>query len=74
MQQLAALGLDPALPVMSALGVRPLLRHLAGALTREEAVEAAQTRDAAVREAAAHLGARKYDYVEMDFYERNGNQ
>jgi tRNA dimethylallyltransferase len=42
-EQLAALGLDPALPVMSALGVRPLLRHLEGALTREEAVQAAQT-------------------------------
>jgi tRNA dimethylallyltransferase len=41
--RLGALGLDPALPVMNALGVRPLLRHLAGKLTRKEAVAAAQT-------------------------------
>jgi tRNA dimethylallyltransferase len=41
-RRLADLGLDPALPIMSALGVRPLLRHLAGALPREEAVAAAQ--------------------------------
>jgi tRNA dimethylallyltransferase len=41
--QLAALQLDPALPIMNALGVRPLLAHLAGTLQREAAVEAAQT-------------------------------
>ena len=41
-RRLAELGLDPALPIMGALGVRPLLRHLAGALPREEAVAAAQ--------------------------------
>ena len=41
-RRLAELGLDPALPIMGALGVRPLLRHLAGVLTREEAVAAAQ--------------------------------
>jgi tRNA dimethylallyltransferase len=40
---LAELKLDPALPIMSALGVRPLLRHLRGEATREEAVEGAQT-------------------------------
>lgn len=40
--QLKALELDPTLPVMTALGVRPLLRHLAGELSREEAVAAGQ--------------------------------
>ncbi len=35
---LAGRRLDPALPVMRAHGVPPLLRHLGGALTREEAV------------------------------------
>ncbi len=42
-QQLAALRLDPTLPIMTALGVRPLLARLAGTLSREAAVEAAQT-------------------------------
>jgi tRNA dimethylallyltransferase len=40
--RLGAQSLDPALPVMGALGVRPLLRHLQGTLTLAEAVEAAQ--------------------------------
>lgn len=40
--QLTSLGLDPASPIMAALGVRPLLRHLAGQLPLEEAVAAAQ--------------------------------
>ncbi len=35
-------GLDPALPAMKALGVRPLLRHLAGEIDRETAVAAVQ--------------------------------
>ena len=39
---LAALGLAPSLPIMSALGVRPLLRHLQGEIGREEAVREAQ--------------------------------
>ena len=42
-QQLVALGFDAKLPIMSALGVRPLSAHLAGALSREAAVAAAQT-------------------------------
>lgn len=33
------LNLDPDLPVMRALGVKPLLAHLAGALSRDEALE-----------------------------------
>ena len=36
------LGLDPGLPVMKALGVRPLLRHLAGEISLAEAVAAGQ--------------------------------
>ena len=35
---LARLDLDPRLPVMSALGVRPMLRHLQGGCTLEQAV------------------------------------
>lgn len=41
--QLSRIGLDPASPIMAALGVRPLLRHLAGELPLEEAVVAGQT-------------------------------
>jgi tRNA dimethylallyltransferase len=41
--QLERLRLDSAAPIMAALGVRPLLRHLGGELTLQEAIEAAQT-------------------------------
>lgn len=37
---MVALNLDPALPAMKALGLRPLIRHLAGEITLEEAAEA----------------------------------
>lgn len=37
---MAALDLDPALPAMKALGLRPLIRHLAGETSLEEAAEA----------------------------------
>lgn len=40
--QPAVRALDPSLPIMGALGLRPLMRHLAGECTREEAVAAAQ--------------------------------
>ena len=40
--QLKTLELDPTLPLMTALGVRPLLRHLAGELSRDEAIAAGQ--------------------------------
>jgi tRNA dimethylallyltransferase len=40
MRGLAALTLSPDLPLMRALGVRPLLDHLAGGLSREAAVAA----------------------------------
>ncbi len=36
-EALLARGLDPALPVMKALGVREIAQYLAGAITREEA-------------------------------------
>lgn len=35
---LMALGLDPALPVMRALGVAPIARHLAGEISRDAAI------------------------------------
>lgn len=41
--QLSGSGLGPDAPIMTALGVRPLLRHIAGELSREEAVTAGQT-------------------------------
>ncbi|MCW5696819.1 MAG: tRNA (adenosine(37)-N6)-dimethylallyltransferase MiaA [Bauldia sp.] len=49
---IAALGLDPALPAMKALGLRPLLRHLAGALSLDEAIARgiAETRQYAKRQ------------------------
>ena len=40
--RLAGRGLDPALPAMRALGVPPLLDHLAGALTLDGAVARAK--------------------------------
>ncbi len=50
--QLDRLGLDPALPVMAALGVRPLMLHLAGELSLADAVVAgqAETRQYAKRQ------------------------
>jgi tRNA dimethylallyltransferase len=50
---LAARGLDPALPVMRALGVPSLLAHLAGETSLDEAIAAAklQTRQYAKRQA-----------------------
>ena len=41
-RELGALGLDPALPIMRAHGVPPLLAHLAGRLSREAAIAMAQ--------------------------------
>ena len=51
--QLEGLGLDPKLPIMGALGVGPLRRHLAGTLSLAQAVEAgkAETRQYAKRQA-----------------------
>ena len=42
-RQLAALELDPGLPVMRALGVRPLLAHVQGMLALDAAIAAAKT-------------------------------
>lgn len=39
---LTARGLDPSLPIMKAVGYREFAAHLAGNLTRDEALEAAQ--------------------------------
>jgi len=41
--QLDRLGLDPSLPLMSSLGVEPLRRHLAGAISLEVAIAEGQT-------------------------------
>ena len=62
--QLKALDLDPTLPLMTALGVRPLLRHLAGELSRDAAVAAGQAETRQLRKTAGHVGARQYDCVE----------
>lgn len=50
--ELLALGLDPSLPVMKAIGVRPLALHLGGELTLEAATERAviETRQYAKRQ------------------------
>jgi tRNA dimethylallyltransferase len=40
--QLKALDLDPSRPLMTALGVRPVLRHLDGELSVDEAIAAGQ--------------------------------
>lgn len=40
--QLSEFGLDPSLPIMSALGVRPLMQHLRGEIAQEEAFAQAQ--------------------------------
>jgi len=42
-ERLGALRLDPALPLMRAVGVRPLLRHLDGNLDRGAALDEAKT-------------------------------
>jgi tRNA dimethylallyltransferase len=41
-QALAARGLDPALPAMKAVGVREIIAHLEGRISREEALARAQ--------------------------------
>ena len=63
--KLAELGLDATLPIMRALGVRPLLRHLRGEIGQEEAIGGGEGRDPAVCQAAGYLGTRQYDCVEM---------
>lgn len=52
---LAARRLDPGLPVMKALGVPELLRHLAGALPRDEAIRLA-------RQATRRYAKRQYTW------------
>jgi len=50
--QLAASRLDPSLPIMNALGVRPLMQHLGGEIDRTEAMAQAkaETRQYAKRQ------------------------
>jgi tRNA dimethylallyltransferase len=52
-RRLAGLGLPRELPVMRAIGVRPLLQHVAGAIGREEALRQGitETRQFAKRQA-----------------------
>ncbi|HWB45235.1 MAG TPA: tRNA (adenosine(37)-N6)-dimethylallyltransferase MiaA [Hyphomicrobiaceae bacterium] len=58
-RELLALGLDPQLPAMRALGVRPLAAHLKGELSRENA-------------AAATLGeTRQYAKRQLTWLRRN---
>ncbi|HWK33801.1 MAG TPA: tRNA (adenosine(37)-N6)-dimethylallyltransferase MiaA [Hyphomicrobium sp.] len=70
--QLDGLGLDPQLPIMGALGVGPLRRHLAGALSLEGAIEAgkAETRQYAKRQATWARGNmlawKRFDAQEME--------
>lgn len=56
---LLALGLSDELPIMRALGVRPLAAHLAGNLSLDEAV------------AAAKLETRQYAKRQMTWFRRN---
>ena len=55
---LTALQLDPTLPLMTALGVRPLLRHLAGELSRDAAIAAGQAETPKLCKTAGHVDAR----------------
>ena len=52
---LIALGLDPELPAMKAIGVRELGDHIAGRTSLSEAVAGHQDRDPPLRQAPDHL-------------------
>jgi len=72
--QLKTLDLDPTLPLMTALGVRPLLRHHAGELSRDEAIAAgqAETRSYAKRQVTWARGNMiAWRYVETHEIERS---
>jgi tRNA dimethylallyltransferase len=56
---LAALELDPGLPAMRALGVRPMLAHLRGMLTLDAALAAAKTE------------TRRYAKRQLTWHKRN---
>lgn len=73
--QLKALHLDPALPAMRAHGVRPLLAHAAGALSRDEAVAAAEleTRQYAKRQLTwARSNMISWRWISEQELERSG--
>ncbi|MBL6948917.1 MAG: tRNA (adenosine(37)-N6)-dimethylallyltransferase MiaA [Rhodospirillales bacterium] len=65
-----ALGLDPALPAMKAVGVPELARYLAGEISLEEATEAAKqaTRNFAKRQLTWLRNQVEADYVVEGFY------
>jgi len=65
-----ALGLDPALPAMKAVGVPELARHLGGEISLEDAAAAAKqaTRNFAKRQLTWLRNQVSADYVIEDFY------
>jgi tRNA dimethylallyltransferase len=76
-QRIAALHLDPALPAMRALGLRPLLAHLAGQMSREDAVAEgkAETRRYIKRQVTWINGnMRSWKHISEQQMERNMSQ
>ena len=67
----AAKGIEPSRPVMKALGLRPLLRHLKGEFPIEEAIELAviETRQYAKRQRTWFRG----QFADWTFMEADGN-
>ncbi|NQV83677.1 MAG: hypothetical protein HQ494_07635, partial [Rhodospirillales bacterium] len=65
-----ALGLDPALPAMKAVGVPELARHLAGEISLDDAVASAKqaTRNFAKRQLTWMRNQVTADYVVDGFY------
>ncbi len=65
-----ALGLDPALPAMKAVGVPELARHVSGEISLEEAAAAAKqaTRNFAKRQLTWLRNQVNADYVIEEFY------
>ena len=65
-----ALGLDPALPAMKAVGVPELARHLSGEIALDEAADAAKqaTRNLAKRQLTWLRNQVEADYVVEGFY------
>ena len=71
---MAALGLDPALPAMRAVGAPELFAHLRGAISLDEAAVAAKqaTRNYAKRQMTWMRNQMK-DWSRIDPFERNAN-
>ena len=68
-RHLAVLGLDPGLPVMRALGVRPLLSHVRGMATLDAALEDAKTETR--RYAKRQLTWARRNMIAWDLFARN---